>query len=232
MSTMTSGYMSNGETVPVEIFARPGSAKLAPVLVFHGSSGLGPKYRPDIVSFGEALSAAGFAAVLPHYFASAGVRSELASDAQGLELMLSHYHTWRTACADALSFVAADPRFDASRLGLLGFSLGGHYALDAAMTPPAGAAVKAVVEFFAPTRNPPLAGRLTRMPPLLVHYGTADTIVFPEDTTHLESELTRAGKRRDVDFWVKDYPGQGHGFKGEALASSLAATVAFLAARL
>jgi carboxymethylenebutenolidase len=184
------------------------------------------------VSFGEALKAAGLAAVLPHYFASAGVASELESDEQGLLLMLRHYCTWRTACADALAFVAAEARFDASRIGLVGFSLGGHYALDAAMTPPPGTSVKAVVEFFAPTRNPALAGPWARMPPLLVHHGTADTTVFPADTTHLESELKRAGKNRDVDFWVKEYPGQGHSFKGEALAASLAATVAFLAARL
>jgi dienelactone hydrolase len=230
--TTTSGYTSNGNSVPLEIFAPPSSAKPPVVLLFHGSSGLGRKYRPDIVSFGEALKAAGLAAVLPHYFASAAVPSELESDEQGLLLVRSHYATWRTACADALAFVAADARFDALRIGFVGFSLGGHYALDVAMTPPPGASIKAVVEFFAPTRNPALAGPWVRMPPLLVHHGAADRTVFPSETTHLETELTRAGKTRDVDFWVKEYAGQGHGFTGDALASSRAATVAFLAARL
>ena len=232
MTTTPRGYTSNGRTVPVELFAPSSSAKLPAVLVFHGSSGLGEKYRPDIVSFGEALKDAGMAAVLPHYFAAANVPSELQSDEQGLQLARTHYATWRTACADALTFVAADARFDPSRIGLLGFSLGGHYALDLALAPPPGAAIKAVVEFFAPTRNPPLGGPWARMPPLLVHHGADDALVFPAETTHLASELTRAGKSRDVDYWITNYAGQGHGFKGEALASSLAATVTFLAPRL
>ena len=232
MTLTTAGYTSNGQTVPVEIFAPPSTAKLPAVLVFHGSSGLGPKYRPDIVAFGEALKAAGLAAVLPHYFASAEVPSELESDEQGLLLMLRHFGTWRTACDDALAFVAGDARFDPSRIGLVGFSLGGHYALNAAMTPPPGASVKAVVEFFAPTRNPALAGPWARMPPLLVHHGTADTTVYPADTVHLESELKRAGKHRDVDYWVTEYPGQTHRFTAAALKAALAATVTFLTARL
>lgn len=232
MQVTANEYTSSGRTVPVEVFAPPAGAKTPTVLIIHGSSGLGPKYRPDIESFALALKGAGLSAVLPHYFAAAGVKSELTSDTEGLQLIGVHYATWRTACRDALAFVAADPRFDPSRLGVVGFSLGGHYALDLAMAPPAGTAVKAVVEFFAPTTVPPLPPLWSAMPPLQVHHGKADTRIPLSETHHLQTQLAQAGKKPDVDFWVKTYDGQGHGFTGDALTQSRDATVRFLASTL
>jgi dienelactone hydrolase len=154
------------------------------------------------------------------------------ADADGLPLIETHYETWKVACEDALGFIAGDARFTPSRLGVLGFSLGGHYALGLAMAPPSGTAVRCAVDFFGPTLSPPLNGNWSRMPPLLIHHGMDDEFVRPSQSEHLEAQLERVGKKKGTDFHLEKYPKQGHGFTGDALTKSRAATVAFFVEKL
>ena len=224
MAIPSASYRSGTETVPADVFLPDGLAGPVPgVLVIHGSSGLAAHYKADMISFTEALSKNGIGAVLPHYFVAAKLRA----DADGLPLIGQHYETWKTACKDALGFIAADARFHPSRLGVLGFSLGGHYALGLAMAPPSGAVIKGVVDFFGPTLSPPLSGNWSSMPPLLMHHGLDDGLVTPQYSEHLKTLLQRAGKKDGTDFHLETYEHQGHGFTGEALTKSRAATVAF-----
>jgi dipeptidyl aminopeptidase/acylaminoacyl peptidase len=65
------------------------------------------------------------------------------------------------------------------------------------------------------------------MPPLLIHHGLADGLVRPQQSAHLKTQLVGAGKRDGTDFHLETYKDQGHGFTGEALTKSRAATVAF-----
>ena len=118
MAIPSASYRSGTETVPADVFLPDGLAGPVPgVLVIHGSSGLAAHYKADMISFTEALSKNGIGAVLPHYFVAAKLRA----DTDGLPLIGQHYETWKTACKDALDFIAADARFDRSRLGVLGF---------------------------------------------------------------------------------------------------------------
>jgi dienelactone hydrolase len=132
------------------------------------------------------------------------------ADADGLPLIGTHYETWKRACEDALRFMAGDARFDASRLGVLGFSLGGHYALGLAMDPPSGTAVRCVVDFFGPTLSPPLSGAWSNMPPLLIHHGLDDWS-RAEPPEHLKAQLEKA-ERRTERISSRTYEHQGHGF--------------------
>jgi dienelactone hydrolase len=229
MATHSERYASGTEKVPTDVFLPDGAGPpVRGVLVIHGSSGLAPHYKADMVSFAEALSKKGIGAVLPHYFAAA----RLEDDADGLPLIGVHYETWKTACQDGLRFMTGDSRFDASHLGVLGFSLGGHYALGLAMAPPRGTAVTCVVDFFGPTLGPPLAGDWRRMPPLLIHHGLDDGLVTPQHSKHVKSELEGVGKKDPADFHLETYEHQGHGFTGDALAKSRDATVAFFVKQL
>ena len=158
--------------------------------------------------------------------------SRLKADANGLPLIGVHYAAWKKACEDALVAIAHDARFDRARVGVLGFSLGAHYALSVAMDPPAGTSVKCVVDFFGPTLSPPLAGDWSKMPPLLVHHGRDDGLVEPKHTDHLKAQLESARKTNGKDFHIELYDRQGHGFTGDALTKSRRSTVDFFVKHL
>ena len=154
---MTSeSYSSNGRSVPVDVFQPAKGGTHPGVLIVHGSAGLGAKYRADIESFAQALADKGIAATLPHYFVSARMKA----DDDGLPLIGVHYHTWKEACGEALQFMAGDPRFDAARLGVIGFSLGAHFALSLGLEPPPGTSLKCVVDFFGPYASSPARNAL------------------------------------------------------------------------
>lgn len=75
-------------------------------------------------------------------------------------------------------------------------------------------------------------GALGEYAPLLVHHGVDDRLVTPTHSDYLKSQLESAGKKQGRDFRIETYTGQGHGFTGEALTKSRAATVEFLAETL
>ncbi len=62
------------------------------------------------------------------------------------------------------------------------------------------------------------------MPPTLILHGDADPLVKVEDAYKLEKAL----KAKQRVYEIKIYPGQGHGFKGEALTDATRRTKTFL----
>ena len=225
--TMTNeSFSSGGQTVPMEVFVPAASGKRPAVLILHGSSGPLPPYRADIVSFAEALVAAGIAATMPHYLDSTKPKTKPGKD--DLKLILERCPTFRQACSDALTLMANDARFDATRLGILGFSLGGNLALSLAMDPPAGIKLKCVVDFFGPTQL--LENHWSKLPPVLICHGTKDPLVDLSVSVNLVAQLEKAGKKKGFDYIFEPelYKGEGHGFKDPALTKSRDETVKFI----
>jgi dienelactone hydrolase len=205
------------------------------VLILHGTLGLEPPFGPDIVSFAAALAKVGIAAVIPHYFAYTGTKA-------GEEAMMSMLHNlpaWERACGRVLSFMAGDRRFDKTRGGVVGFSLGGHLALKLSLQPHGGMNLKGVVDFFAPTIQPAVTGDWSKLPPVLIHHGTADPLSI-ENSRHVVRELEAVHRqvakltfgRPPTGPIAEDrfieYPGEAHGFTGAALAASRDSTTEFL----
>ena len=224
MTTMTESFTTGAATAPIEVFVPDVKPARRAVLVLHGSAGLGREYHGDIASFAEALVAKQIAAAIPHYFTPNPPRA--GEDPIGS--IASHYVAWKGTCLDALTFMGGDPRFDPARLAVIGFSLGGHFALSLGLVPPRGVTLKCIVDFFGPTIAPPLHGRFDRMPPVQIHHGSADTTVYPRESEALIAELKKAGKREGKDFVFEPYPGQTHRFDSASLATARAATVAFI----
>jgi dienelactone hydrolase len=119
------------------------------------------------------------------------------------------------------------PGTDATRIGLLGFSLGGHLCLRIA------AKAKALVEFFAPLLDGigPATPRLAAQ----IHQGAADTLVsFAGNADKIDQQLRGTGASTEVF----GYEGAGHGFAGndtantEARARSKERTLKFFEAHL
>ena len=224
--TMTNeSFSSGGNTVPLEVFVPATPGKLPAVLILHGSSGPLPPYRADIVSFAEALVAAGIAATMPHYLES--TQTDPGKD-DVVKLIPEKRPAWRQACSDALTLMTNDARFDATRLGILGFSLGGNLALSLAMDPPVGTNLKCVVDFFGPTQL--LENHWSKLPPVLIFHGAADHTVDPSESAYLVAQLQNAGKKKGSDYIFEPelYKGEGHGFKDPALTQSRVRTVEFI----
>jgi len=219
-------FTSNGNTVTLDVFPVASNGRHPAVLILHGSFGLMPQYRADIVSFADALLAKGIASAMPHYLQSTGTEPGLGV----LNLIPQNSPAWRQACSDALTVMAADTRFDAARLGILGFSLGGHLGLSLAMDPPVGLTPRCVVDFFGPTRT--LEPHWTKMPPLLVFHGADDLLVDPSESEYLVKQLEGVKKKDGIDYLYEPIKGQGHGFKDPELTKSRDATVEFFKTRL
>jgi dienelactone hydrolase len=225
MAATTESFLSGGTPVPTEVFEPQSTGKHRAVLILHGTFGLLPQFRADIVSFAEALVANDIAATIPHYF-------EATDTKPGLSVLqrenMAKLPIWKKTCADAYAFMAADGRFEADHLGAIGFSLGGNLALNLAMAPPPGTTVQCVVDFFGPTRLVPLDDKFARLPLVLIQHGTADTLVPTAESDHLARELERVGKSKDRDYFLELYEGEGHGFKEPALTRSRNRTLEFV----
>ena len=229
MAPKIENFSSGGHQVTLEIYEPASAGKHPAVLILHGTFGLVPQYRPDIVSFADALVANGISATIPHFLESTpGARPGIGL----LELIPRHLPTWKQACRDAFNSIAKDAQFDVAHLGTIGFSLGGHLALSLAMAPPAGTGVRCVVDFFGPTTNPALDNGYSKLPPVLILHGTDDHLVFPSESEHLITQLEAAGKKKDQDYVFKSFKDEGHGFKSGALKESRDATVDFMLKRL
>ncbi len=215
-------FTSSGQPVSMDVYLPPPGGAPPAALILHGSFGLLPQYRADIVSFAEALLRQGVASAMPYYLES----TKTAPGLDVLSLIPQNSPTWRQACADALSLISKDRRFDGSRLAVLGFSLGGHLALSLAMDPPAGTTLKGVVDFFGPTHS--LGSGWAKLPQALILHGTKDPLVDISESEHLVAQLDAAGKNKGRDYVFERYEGEGHGFKGPALTKSRDLTVEFI----
>lgn len=226
MSASSETFTSSGKSVRLDVTMPTTTGKVPAVLVLHGSFGMLPQYRADIESFAEALAENGMGAALPHYLDATGDGPALPLDPQQLASAINGKHLlWRQVCLDALAAMAADPRFDSSRMGVLGFSLGGYLALSLAMDPPASAAIAGVVDFFGPTDL--LDTNWGQLPPALIFHGKDDVLVNRSHSDRVVAGLRAAGRKEGTDFTAKFYDKQGHGFKAPVLDESRDLTAEF-----
>ena len=228
MSAVLERLVSGGVSIQVDVYVPSSAGRHPASLVLHGTFGLLPEFRQDIVSFAEGLAEKGIVAAIPHYFDRTGTREGLDATLAGDDELAK----WKETCGDALVFLRDHPTVNAGQMGVIGFSLGGHLALTLGMSTPRGTSLKCVVDFFGPTKRPALVGNRAALPPVLIHHGTDDQIVPIQDSLTLESELKAAGKIEGVGFRFIKYPGQGHRFTGPDLAAARKATIDFVEATL
>ncbi|MEJ2360406.1 MAG: dienelactone hydrolase family protein [Gammaproteobacteria bacterium] len=111
-----------------------------------------------------------------------------------------------------VDYLQGHPLTDTSRLGIIGFCMGGRVAyLMSALNPRFHAAVAYYGgHIMIPWGDGPSPFSLTERLncPILYHFGDDDTNPSPEDRQKLEQELTRHGKEHE--FYT--YAGAGHAF--------------------
>jgi carboxymethylenebutenolidase len=104
----------------------------------------------------------------------------------------------------AFNYLADRKDVDAKRIAVIGWCMGGGYAIDFAIAEPRLAA--AVMNYGHTLTDPATIAKLH--PPLLGNFGAEDRGIPPADVSAFEAALKKAGK--SVDFKV--YPGAGHAF--------------------
>ncbi len=196
-----------GRAMTVERFEPDAEGPFPAVLLLHGADGLryrGPVYRTTA----RHLAGRGLRVLVPHYFERTGTPGH-ASAARPLDFL-----GWMEAVTDTIGTAGPGP------VGLVGFSLGAYLALAVAGRDERVAAVVDVCGGLPAL----IAGGFTRMPPVLILHGGADTVVPPREARTLESWLRERGTPCEVVI----YPGEGHSLSEAAADDALRRTTAFL----
>lgn len=224
-------FSSHGKSIAADLY-RPAAAQAKGLVVIaYGSDGLtdtlsGP-WATLINGHAQALAGKRLSVLVPDYLAATGT----APGVGVFERIATCRAAWQGALSDAVDEGIQRSGVNPGRVGLLGFSLGGHLVLRLR------ARAQALVEFFAPvldgidaTATP---GRLAHAQ---IHHGMADAL---PGTAFANAEAIQKTLRAEgVATELLAYPGAGHGFIGgdpsnrSARELSKARTQAFFEAQL
>jgi dienelactone hydrolase len=208
-----------GGSTPItgELYSPSGAGPAGLVVLAYGTDGFednahGP-WKTMMRGYAEQLAAGGLFALIPDYFARTGTRH----GGGAFEVIAAHRDTWSAALVDTVTHARTLPRVNGGRIGLLGFSLGGHLCLHAR----AAARPEALVEYFAPMFDG--IGSAGSVPHAQIHHGTADELPATSFSNAgvIEGILKREGK----DVTLFPYKGAKHGFAGTDAANTSAAAL-------
>ncbi len=203
--------------------ALPSSGKGPGVLVLHAWWGLNETFR-DLC---DRLAEAGYVALAPDLYNGALARTP--EDAERL-MNQQKMDDSREIILAGLRQLCAHPALTRPAVGVIGFSMGGFYALDLCNQQPHTIAAAVIFYSTGPTQFDQSRASF------LGHFAEDDAFESPAGVTELESSLRAAN--RPVDFHF--YPGTKHWFfepdrpEFDPAAAQLAweRTVRFLQARL
>ena len=151
------------------------------------------------------LASRGLFVLIPDYFERTGTRH----DGTAAIEIAEKRGDWATALVESVAHARTLTNVDPTRIGMLGFSLGGYLTLLAR----AAAQPKALVEYFAPRFDglgPP--GSVTSAQ---IHHGTRDS----GPTAFANAALIAAElKREGTNVEVFGYEGATHGFASTTAA--------------
>jgi dienelactone hydrolase len=236
----TTNYTVKGKTVACECYT-PAITNGGAVVIAYGSDGMidnaHGKWATMLREYAGDLAAKGYTAIIPNYFLTTGTAAgSIDYQGDGAQIVFLNRSTWALALNEAITHATTLPGIDPKRIGLVGFSLGGHLGLRLRSS------IKVLVEFFAPWLDGIGAGGPGSPLQVQIHHGktnpatgTGDSLVpFDANAMPIVQQLKREGVSADLH----EYLGAGHGFVGtdpantNAAAQSKARTLAFLQSHL
>ncbi len=182
-------------TSAITYLALPPAGQGPGVLVIHAWWGLNPFFRGVC----DRLAQAGFVAAAPDLFE--GQVADTPADAKRLRAKPKREPTYRTL-ERAIDELQAHPAVTGAAIGVVGFSMGGHWALWLTQQPelPIGATVT-----FYGARSGDFGNSQT---PCLGHFAEIDEWVSDAALKKLKKSLEKAGRK--AEFYT--YPGTSHWF--------------------
>jgi dienelactone hydrolase len=197
----------SGNPIDAELHTPSAGGPHSLVVVAYGTDGYtdhltGP-WRKMIRGYAEDLARAGIAAMVPDYFAS----TRTTPGEQAMLETLNRRPAWEAALVAAVAHAKTLPSVDGRRIGLLGFSLGGHLCLRVR----AAVAPKALVSFFAPVYDD--LGPAGRVPHAELHHGKADQL--PVTKFVFAEQIKRTLEGEGTTTTLFPYDRAVHGFIGE-----------------
>lgn len=197
--------MSEGASLPASRYAADTQGKRPAVVMLHGSRGI--ELRPRAYQrYAETLSAAGIDAYLLRYMTEsdiAALNSGAGSQASRVAYEERRFDGWSETVSATVRTILGRPE-SSGRVGVLGFSLGGFIAANAAAR---DARIAALAVLYAGMPDA-MAGKVTHMPPTIELHGEADRIVSIANGKRLVELARSVGA--DAEF--VPYPGKPHGF--------------------
>ena len=222
----TTHYTSGGKTIACEVYT-PTAVNGGVVVIAYGSDGMidnthGP-WATMLRQYASDLAANGFTAIIPDYFLRTGTAAgSIDYQKGGTQIVVMNRDSWVSGLKDAVTHAKTLAGIDPKRVGLLGFSLGGHLGLRLRST------LKVLVVFFAPLLDGIGPGSAGSRLPVQIHHGSIDTatgigdtlVTFQANAIPIEQELKREGASPELH----EYVGAGHGFVGTGAADTSAST--------
>lgn len=188
--------------LPLEWYAPNADDARPLVVILHGSGGLpGPDSLDWMHLLARRLAAEGYVALVPHY------REAITSSraAKNARRNAPDFTTCEKNLRDVLNHAAEQPRIDANRIGVIGYSMGAGLALRLGLE---DRRVQSLALYSG--GHPSLAGsRAEEMPPTLMLLGDADPSIRADDARSLVSLL----RENKIPAQVQVYPRMGHGWQ-------------------
>lgn len=201
----TTLVLLNGGTGPAAYVAwPPGKGKAPAVIVAHEWYGL----NSQIKSIARRLAAEGYVAIVPDLY-HGKVTDDLAQ-AQAFARGVDPSAVQPDLDA-AMAWLGTQSRVAGGKVAVMGFSVGGTYALEYGMREPR---LRGVVLFYgSPVTD---AGRLALLhAPVLAHFGQLDDGITEDKVNDFRVAMSTAGKSAEIQV----YPGAGHAFMNDARPS-------------
>jgi carboxymethylenebutenolidase len=199
------------------------------VLLLHGAGGF--ERKPDAYQrYARALSARGIDAYFLRYFTAADAPafdSTTTSKKNREAYEAGRFDGWAKRVSAVVTAVLARPD-NSGRIGLLGFSLGGYIAADAAAR---DERVTALAVLYGGMPDA-MASEVRHLPPLIELHGEAHRNV----PLAQGEQLVKLGKAVGAEAELVAYPGRAHGFdfsdSDPMAADAIGRVVRFFEARL
>jgi dienelactone hydrolase len=193
---------SGAAAVNAEVFTPATLSNGAAVVIAYGSDGMTDPWAQMIRDYAAEFARRNFTVVIPDYLARTGTTPGFAVFGQ----IAASREAWQSVVEETVVYARTLPGVAPTRIGLLGFSLGGHLCLRVRHT------AKLLVEFFAP-EFPEIGGIGASIPAVSqaqIHHGLADELVPFSNAESIQNQLTSEGTASELFR----YESAGHGFVG------------------